>query len=99
MVSGHNDPLELIDHLGEKVEGLDVFFDAVRDNFCRRHHFLLQMAYVLATVLDIAGHGLNRGPELLHAAGFVELRRLMMFLRLLLWFVVMWRRVDRTCSP
>lgn len=75
MFAGHDQPLELVDHLGQQVERLGVLLHAVCDQFCRRHHLVAQVADVVRAVLDAAGHRLNRGPELLHAALLGELGR------------------------
>lgn len=73
MLTGHNEPLELVDHLRQQVERLGVLFHAVCDHLCRCLHLLAKMANILSAVLHAGGHCLNGGPELVHAALFGEL--------------------------
>lgn len=72
-LAGHDQPLQLVHHLGEQVECLGVLFPALRDNLRRRHHLPAEMAHVLSAVLDAAGRRLHGAPELVDAPLFGEL--------------------------
>lgn len=68
--AGHDEPLELVDRLGQQVERLSVLLHTVRDPLRRRHHLPPEAADVLRVTFHAAGHRLQGGPELLHAALF-----------------------------
>lgn len=65
---GDNQSLELVNHLGKQVERLGIFLHAICDHLCSRHHLLAEVVYVMTAVLNTAGHRLNSGPQLFHAA-------------------------------
>lgn len=88
MFAGHDEPLELVNHLSQQVESLSVLFHAVCDHLRRCHHLLAQMPNVQSAMLNTAGHRLNGGPELFHAALFGELRRLRMLAEALCQWVL-----------
>lgn len=80
MFAGHNESLELVNHLSQQIECLGVLFHAVSDHLCRCHHLLTKVAYIMSAMLNTAGQCLNSGPKLFHAALFGKLRRLMMLM-------------------
>lgn len=91
--AGHDDPLELVDHLGQQVERLGVLLHTAGDHLRGGHHLLVKMADVLRAALNARGHRLDGGSEFLHAAPFGELPLLTPFWlpllvsRLLLWLL------------
>lgn len=89
MFAGHNEPLELVDHLSQQVEGLGVVFHVVCDHLCPCHHLVAKTVDVLTAVLDAAGHCLDSGPELIHAALFGELNRMLMLMEFWLALLIL----------
>ena len=89
MFAGHNEPLELVDHLSKQVERLGVLLHAVCDQLCHCNHLVSKVANILGAVLDAAGRRLHSGPELLHAALLGEGRRLRMLMEVWLEMLVL----------
>lgn len=91
LLFGHDDPLKLLHHLGEQIDGLGVLLHAVCNHLRCSHHLLTKLAYILTAVLYGTDHSLNGGSELLHTALFAELSSSLVTLRFLLPFMCRYR--------